>query len=182
MEKSKSKKLTVAGTEINALLVIDVQKGLFNKTIPIFKADVLLRNITILVEKAHENHVPVIYIQHSNDTILAYGSDGWQLHSGIKPTNKDFLIYKKHGNAFEETSLGGLLQSKSVNSLVITGLVTHGCVKATTIGALALGYKVTLVKDGHSNYSKDAPDLIEKWNQKLSENGVVVKSAVEIKF
>jgi len=182
MAKSISKLLTDEESEINALLVIDVQKGLFNKTIPIFKSDVLLRNITKLVEKAHENHVPVIYIQHSNDSFLAYGSDGWQLHAGIKPTDKDFLIHKKHGNAFEETSLGNLLQSQSVNSLVITGLVTHGCVKATSLGALELGYQVTLVEDGHSNYSKDAPDLIEKWNQKLSENGVVVKSAEEIKF
>ena len=92
------------------------------------------------------------------------------------------MIHKKHGNAFEETFLGDLLQSKSVNSLVITGLVPVVCAKATSLGALETGYQVTLVKDGHSNYSKDAPDLIEKWNQKLSENGVVVKSAEEIKF
>ena len=59
---------------------------------------------------------------------------------------------------------------------------THGCVKATCLGALDLGYQVSLVKDGHSNYSKDGPDLIEKWNQKLSDNGVVVKFAEEKKF
>jgi nicotinamidase-related amidase len=182
MAKSKSIKLIDEAPEINALLVIDVQKGLFKKTIPIFKADNFLKNINFLVDKAHENDVPVIYIQHSNDTILVYGSDDWHFHSDIKPTDKDFLIHKKHGNAFEETLLGELLQSKSVNSLVITGLVTHGCVKATTIGALDLGYKVILVEDGHSSYSKDAADLIEKWNQKLSENGVFVKSAEGIKF
>lgn len=182
MGKSKSIKLSVAGPEINALLVIDVQKGLFNKTIPIFKADVLLRNITLLVEKAHENNVPVIYIQHSNDTILAYGSDDWQMHSDIKPTNKDILIHKKHGNAFEGTHLEELLDSKSVNHLVITGLVTHGCVKTTAVGALELGYQVTLVEDGHSNYSKNAPDLIQKWNQKLSDLGAKIKMTQQIGF
>lgn len=182
MEKSKSKKIIVAGQAINALLVIDVQKELFNKTIPIFKADDLLSNINFLVEKARENLIPVIYIQHSNDSFLVYGSDGWQLHAGIKPTDKDFLIHKKHGNAFEETSLGVLLQSKSVNSLVITGLVTHGCVKATCIGALEIGYQVTLVEDGHSNYSKDATDLINKWNQKLYDLGAKIVKTQEINF
>ncbi len=182
MAKSKSIKLIDQGPEINALLVIDVQKGLFNKTIPIFKANDLLSNINLLVEKAQKNHVPIIYIQHSNDTILAYGSDDWQLHSDIQPTNKDFLIHKKHGNAFEETSLGVLLQSKSVNSLVITGLVTHGCVKATCIGALEIGYQVTLVEDGHSNYSKDAADLINKWNQKLYDLGAKIVKTQEIDF
>jgi len=182
MAKSKSKKLLDEGPEIKALLVIDVQKGLFNKTIPIYKADNLLNIINLLVGKAHDNDVPVIYIQHSNDTILAYGSDDWHLHSDIKPTDKDFLIHKKHGNAFEETSLGDLLQSKSVNSLIITGLVTHGCVKATTIGALDLGNKVILVEDGHSSYSKDASELITKWNEKLSDLGAVLKKSNEIYF
>lgn len=182
MAKSKSKNLSDAVPEIYALLVIDVQKGLFNKTIPIFNADCFLKNINLLVKKAHENHVPVFYIQHSNNTILVNGSDDWYLHSDIKPTNKDFLIHKKHGNAFEGTALNELLQSKSVNSLVITGLVTHGCVKANTIGALVLGYKVTLVKDGHSNYSKDAPDLIDKWNNKLNGFGASVKETQEIEF
>jgi nicotinamidase-related amidase len=119
-----------------ALLVIDVQQGLFNKPVPIFQADVLLNNITQLVGRAHDHQIPVIYVQHSNDKVLIYGSDDWQFHPVIKPTEEDFLIHKKHGNAFEEISLTELLQLKSINSLVITGLVTHGCVKATCIGAL----------------------------------------------
>ena len=64
MAKSIYKLSTDEESEINALLVIDVQKGLFNKTIPIFKADELISNNNFLAEKAHENHVPVIYIQH----------------------------------------------------------------------------------------------------------------------
>jgi nicotinamidase-related amidase len=62
------------------------------------------------------------------------------------------------------------------------GLVTHGCVKATCLGALQLGYDVTLVKDGHSSYSKDASRLIEEWNQKLNAQGCELKVASEIDF
>jgi len=61
-------------------------------------------------------------------------------------------------------------------------LVAHGCVKSTTSGALDLGYKVILVEDGHSSYSKDASELITRWNKKLSEMGAVLKKSEEIYF
>ena len=62
----------------------------------------------------------------------------------------------------------------------MTGLVTHGCVKATCEGALALGYAVMLAADGHSSYSKDAARLIEDWNRKLGEMGAQVMPAAQI--
>ena len=113
---------------------------------------------------------------------LAFGSEDWQLHPNLNLTDKDLIIHKQQGNSFEGTSLEELLDSKSINSLVVTGLVTHGCVKATCIGALELGYQVVLVDDGHSSYSKDAPDLIIKWNQNLSEMGAKIKNTPEIDF
>lgn len=166
----------------SALLVIDVQNGLFNKSIPIYQSDQLLSNISTLVSKAHQKQIPVIYIQHTNDNTLAIESENWQLHPLIVPSNEDILVQKKHGNAFENTELQSILQSRSVNSLVITGLVTHGCVKATSLGAMELGYKVVLVEDGHSSYSKDAPDLITKWNNQLKNSGAMILRTQEIQF
>ena len=64
--------------------------------------------------------------------------------------------------------------------MIVTGLVTHGCVKATSQGALALGYEVTLVADGHSSYSKDAARLIEEWNRSLGAAGAQVLLAAEV--
>ncbi len=66
--------------------------------------------------------------------------------------------------------------------LVVTGLVTHGCVKATSPGAIEKGYQVILVSDGHSNFSQGAPQLIEKWNQKISEKGAELKEAQDVDF
>jgi nicotinamidase-related amidase len=45
-----------------ALLVIDVQQGLFEKSHPIYKATELLDNINSLVGQAHRAGVPVFYI------------------------------------------------------------------------------------------------------------------------
>jgi len=165
-----------------ALLVIDVQQGLFKKPTPIYKADELLDNITALIERAHESNVPVVYVQHSDARALVKDSPDWQLHTQLQPQHKDYIIHKQHGNAFEDTPLGETLRSLHVDTIVVTGLVTHGCVKATCIGAQEAGFSVILVQDGHSSFSKDAADLIEKWNEKLSAKQVAVRPAAEITF
>ena len=182
MMSSTSKPVENNLPEKYALLVIDIQKGLFNKSTPIYKADQFLRNVNLLIKKARENDMPIVYIQHSNPKGLVYGSNDWRLHPDLHPSKNDDLIHKLQGNAFEGTPLHQLLQSKNVNQLVICGLVTHGCVKSTTIGALDLGYKVILVEDGHSSYSKDAADLITKWNNKLSDMGTELKETDKINF
>ena len=165
-----------------ALLVIDVQQELFKKSTPIFKAEELLRKIQAMVEKAHRAGAPVVYVQHSAAKQLVKGSPGWQLHPDLRPLNKDTIVHKEHGNAFEATPLHEILKAQGVKDVVICGLVTHGCVRATCLGGLELGYRVILAKDAHSSYSKDAACLIEEWNEKLSALMVELKLASEIEF
>jgi nicotinamidase-related amidase len=165
-----------------ALLVIDVQQGLFRHSTRIYRAEELLATIQALVGRAHASGAPVLYVQHSSERVLPFGSDEWLLHPGLGPTEADRLVHKRHGNAFEETGLDAVLKSEGVETVVVTGLVTHGCVKSSCIGAHELGYKVVLVADGHSSYSKDASKLIAEWNEKLSQGGVVVRAAQEVQF
>jgi nicotinamidase-related amidase len=169
-------------TNYTALLVIDVQQGLFRKSSPIFKAEELIENINLLVDRAHAKGVPVFYIQHSDNKGLVKGRQEWQLHPELQPRTIDTIVHKQHGNAFEDTNLDHLLKSKNITTLVIMGLITHSCVKATCMGAHQLGYSVILVKDGHSSYSEDAPRLIEEWNRKLSVQNCELKAALEIQF
>lgn len=165
-----------------ALLVIDVQQELFEKSTPIYQADTLLGNICALIERAHDAGVPVFFIQHSSDKILLRGTDGWQLHPRLEPQAADRVVEKHHGNAFEKTELKAALDSLSVEKLVLAGLVTHGCVKATCQGALKLGYDVTLASDAHSSFSPKAAEMIAEWNEKLSQAGAALVETREIQF
>ena len=81
-----------------------------------------------------------------------------------------------------DTNLREELEQRKVNTLVLAGLVTHGCVRATCLGALEEGYKVLLVSDAHSSYSKDAAQLIAKWNEELGKRGAEVITAQSVKF
>jgi nicotinamidase-related amidase len=164
-----------------ALLVIDVQNELFAKPTPVYRAETLLANIRALVDRAHQAGVTVYYIQHTTDSMPA-GSEKWQLHPQLHPVDSDKLIQKHHGSAFQKTLLKNQLDAAGVTRLVIAGLVTHGCVKAACLDAKKFGYAVTLVTDGHSNFHKQAVQVIEEWQQKLSEAGVELKSTAQIEF
>jgi nicotinamidase-related amidase len=95
---------------------------------------------------------------------------------------KDNFLSKQKSNSFEGTDLDERLKAKGVDSLVITGLVTHGCVKNGCLGAKELGYGVILAQDAHSSYSAKAAELIMEWNEKLRLKGVELKPAADITF
>jgi len=164
------------------LLVIDVQQGLFQKSTPIYNAERLLDNLNTLIGGARHAGVPVLFVQHADEATLAEGSEAWRLHPWIQPLPTEPVVHKRHGNAFKETALQQELESRGVRTLVIAGLVTHGCVKATCLGAMGLGYRIILVSDGHSSYSKQAVKLIEEWNRKLSGLGAELRVTREINF
>ena len=182
MNQEKGMPIPPIQGQATALLVIDVQHGLFRKSTPIYRAEPLLNTVATLIERAHAASVLVVYIQHASDKVLPFGSTDWQLHPRLHPGEGDLVVHKQHGNAFEDTPLHADLASRGIKRVIVAGLVTHGCVKATCLGALELGYEVVLAADGHSSYSKDAARLIEEWNRKLSEAGAVVAPAGQIAF
>ncbi len=182
MKTKKKQPVIQADYDQTALLVIDVQQALFEKRIPIYQAESLLERINRLVEQAHQAGILVVYVQHSGKGDLASGEPGWQLHPAIQPKPVDILIHKQQGNAFEGTELFDVLSEHQVGKLVITGLVTHGCVKATCQGALDHGYQLTLVSDAHSSYSEKAAELIATLNQKMQEQGARVLPAEGVAF
>ncbi|MBN1372669.1 MAG: cysteine hydrolase [Anaerolineaceae bacterium] len=168
--------------EQTALLVVDVQQDLFQKSTPVYQAADLICNIQTLVDAAHRAGAPVVYIQHNNKSGLLKDSAGWQLHPRLRPQEGDLQVDKQRSNAFEQTPLDELLRSRGVEHVVVTGMVSNICVKNTCLGAIALGYTTTLVSDAHSTDRQDAAKVIALWNAKLNQAGAEVKPAREITF
>ncbi len=163
-----------------ALLVIDMQADLFHKSKPVHNADELIANINRLVDTFHTAGQPVLFIRHTNASSMAEGTPGWQLISELHAAEGDLVLNKKVSNSFKEGAVLAALRSLGINAVLVTGLVTHGCVKAACEGSLELGYSVMLSSDGHSSYNADAAALIELWNNKLRDAGVDVVETDEI--
>ena len=166
-----------------ALLVIDVQQDLFGRPTPIYHGQQLLANINLLAERAHDAGAPVVYIRHCNsEGVLVKGTPGWELHPALHPLPADLMVEKLKGNAFLGTPLAQELRARGVTTVVVTGLVTCGCVKNTCLGAKECGFGVVLVEDGHSDNSRDAARLIDQWNRNLGRGVADVRPTAEVAF
>ena len=65
----------------------------------------------------------------------------------LSPQDDEPVIVKKYPSAFFETDLDARLKELSVDTLVICGCTTSVCVRATTIDAMALGYRPLLAAE-----------------------------------
>lgn len=134
-----------------AVLVIDVQNALCHGEWAAWEAEPLIERINTVTARARAAGVPVVFIQHEDDhPLLRTGSHGWQLAEGLVADAADPRIRKTTPDSFHRTELKALLDRLGVERLVVCGLQTEYCVDTTTRRALALGYPVTLVSDGHS--------------------------------
>ncbi|MEA2123513.1 MAG: hypothetical protein QOI80_295 [Solirubrobacteraceae bacterium] len=144
-----------------ALLVIDLQTGVVEGA---HERDAVVANVGRLVDKARQDGIPVIWVQHS-DEHLERGSDEWQIVSELSPDDAEPLVEKHYGDAFEDTTLETELSSRAVGRLVVAGAQTDTCVRCTLHGAFTRGYDATLVSDAHttedlSEWGAPPPDQV----------------------
>jgi len=138
-----------------ALLVIDVQRGLFDPAPRPFEADMVVKRINALADRARGAGVPVIYIQHERpEGLLAHGSESWQLERGLHPGASDQFVRKATPDSFLRTDLQDRLEAWGVTTVVVCGYASEFCVDTTTRRAAALGYAVILAADAHTTHDK----------------------------
>lgn len=129
-----------------ALLVVDVQNGAVESA---YERDAVVQNIAELVEKARQERVPVVWVQHSSEN-LTPGSDPWRIVPELAPDESEPLVEKTYPDSFEGTALEAVLAGLGVGRLVVVGAQTDQCVRSTLHGAIVRGYDATLVSDAHT--------------------------------
>jgi len=170
-----------------ALLIIDVQLGMFAENDPVHDGDVLLTTLGDLIARARVAGIPIIYIQHSGgeNHPLHPNAPGWPIHPAIAPAEGELIIHKRHPDSFQETNLQHELEKCGIKRLIVAGIQTEYCVDTTCRRAYSLGYDVTLVRDAHSTWDTEnlkATQIIAHHNQTLGGWFVTLKAAREIQF
>ena len=144
-----------------ALLVVDVQNGVVGGA---HERDAVVANVGSLVEKARQERVPVVWVQHSDEE-LAKGSEDWRIVPELTPSDAEPLVEKSYGDSFEDTTLESVLSDLGVGRLIVVGAETDACIRSTIHGAFARGYDATLVSDAHttgdkSEWGAPPPDVV----------------------
>jgi nicotinamidase-related amidase len=146
-----------------ALVVIDVQKGVVGSA---WNRDAVVTNIGSLVDRARGEGVPVVWVQHSDDG-LPRGSHEWEYVDELQRDDREPLVHKSYGDAFEATDLEDVLASRAVGRLVVTGAQSDECIRATLHGAVVRGYDATLVADAHTT------EDLREWGHPFAPQDVV---------
>lgn len=131
------------GAMNQALLVIDVQRGLFDIAPRPHEADAVVDRINVLTARARTSGVPVVFVLHECATgPLAHGSEGWNLERRLTIADSDARVRKTTPDSFLRTDLEDLLRRWGTEKLVICGYASEFCVDTTVRRAAALGYRV----------------------------------------
>jgi nicotinamidase-related amidase len=137
---------TLANRLNTALLVIDVQNGVVKDA---YERNLVVANVSSLIEKARLERVPVVWVQHSSEQ-LPRGSNDWQIVAELTRNDAEPLIEKLYGDAFENTNLETVLSRFGIGRLIVVGAETDACIRSTLHGAFVRGYDATLVSDAHT--------------------------------
>ena len=144
-----------------ALIVIDVQRGLFDPLPRPADADAVIDRVNGLAARARVAGAPVIFVQHERAGDLEVDSPGWDLHERLQVEAGDHRVRKATPDAFLRTGLEEVLAFSGVEGVVICGYATEFCVDTTTRSAAAHGYHVILAADAHTTHDKPHADAAQ---------------------
>ena len=146
-----------------ALLVIDMQNYFHRIIQPI------LKNLSKVIQSCRQKGLPIIFTQHGHTDppadggvlgewwgeVILHGTRDWKFLPEIKIESKDTVLPKKRYSAFYETNLEKVLQSKGIQDLIISGVMTNLCCETTARDAFMRDYRVFFLIDGTSTGKDD---------------------------
>ncbi|MDD9798408.1 MAG: isochorismatase family protein [Alphaproteobacteria bacterium] len=126
---------------------------------------------TVVYRNAHEaavfrEKIPAL-------DMLQDGSKWVEIDERIHLFPQDDLIEKHHASFFHNTDLHDRLQARAIDTLLISGFTTSGCVRATAVDGLQYNYRTIIVENAVGDTHQDAHaanlyDLQRKYGDVLS--------------
>jgi nicotinamidase-related amidase len=103
----------------------------------------------------------------SLDALMA-GTAGVEIDARLAPRPDEYVVLKKYSSAFFGTPLAPYLNSNGVDTVIVTGCTTSGCVRASVVDALQHGYHVIVPREAVGDRSTEVHeanlfDMDAKW-------------------
>jgi maleamate amidohydrolase len=178
-----------------ALIIVDFVVAYLDQASPLYAGveDALESNKRLLTV-ARQASVPVIF---TNVSYAPGGADGGRFFQkvpelklfeqgspmgdfpdSLMPQSGELIVTKQYASAFFGTSLASTLTAMEVDTVMITGLSTSGCVRATTLDALQHGFAPFVIReacgDRHAApHEANLFDLQAKYAEVISETDAI---------
>ncbi|MGC6472453.1 MAG: isochorismatase family protein [Parvibaculales bacterium] len=172
MSNEKLGSKSIALGDKPALIIVDASNGFTDPQSPLgadFSAEIVV--INQLLEEASKHGWPVycssvVYKDPSEAAvfrakipalnILAAGSAMVELDPRLNLPADYKLVEKWHASCFHGTDLQQQLEAASIDSLIVVGFTTSGCVRATAVDGLQGGFKTVIISDGSGDRDAEA--------------------------
>ena len=153
-----------------ALVLVDVQRDYLQRDDLTPAAEVLVAALAGLLADARARGWPVFHVQTrvradasdamphwraAGQALCVEGSEGAQAPEALTPEPGEPVVVKRFYSGFEDGGLASGLRAAGVDTLVVAGVHTHACVRATITDAYAEGFAVFLPTDGVASYDAD---------------------------
>ena len=172
-----------------ALLLVDLSCGFTDPESPLgCECDTVIDANLALLDAFRERGLPVFFTTVVYDTpdqapvfrrrlpalnLLARGSRQVDIDPRLRPAAGETLVEKQYASAFFGTDLLPRLREAGADSLVVTGLTTSGCVRATAVDGLQHDFPVKVVREAvgdrnHQAHEANLHDLHAKYADVIS--------------
>lgn len=166
--------LTIGFGERPALLIVDIIKAFTDSSRMLgTNLDSQIAAIQPLLALAHERELPVIFstviyddadlkdagiwaLKQKGLVTLKSDTDGVEVDPRLYFAKGDSLLVKKYASCFFGTDLASRLTAQRVDTLIITGCTTSGCVRATAVDACQTGFRPMVVREAVGDRSPAA--------------------------
>jgi nicotinamidase-related amidase len=175
-----------------AVLVVDVQAGLFCAEPAPFEAAAVVCRINAVTAQARQAGAPVIFIQHDgepdSENVVPF-TEGWKLHPDLQVRPGELVLRKTTCDAFYGTALESELRTRGITTLLLMGYATDFCVDTTLRSAASKDFAVIVVADAHTTSENPvlSAELVRQhhnwaWANSITRKGVTVLKAAEVHF
>jgi nicotinamidase-related amidase len=153
------------------LLIIDSQEAWRDEKSALFIGDLksYIKATNELIARARKNEIPIIFSLHKfkkdGSDILKQekgflddfisGNPRAELIADLDKKPKDIILVKNRFSVFSNPDLDKFLRDKNIEEIIMGGLITNCCVRATAIDAYSQEYKITIIKDACASDSKE---------------------------
>ncbi len=166
--------LTIGFGKRPALIVVDIIRGFTDADMPLgADLDNELMHSNRLIDVCHQVGVPIFFTTTSYDDAeladagiwalkqkgaqsLCAGTDAVLLDARLHKRPTDSLLVKKYASCFFGTDLLSRLVSRRIDTTIIVGCTTSGCVRATVVDAVQNGFRPMVVREAVGDRSRSA--------------------------
>ena len=125
-----------------AVLIMDYQNRQLSNFSNAFQDELLAKANTVLA-KARRESIPVIYVEVRRGE----RTPETEIHPAITPQSGETVLTKSRVGPFSTTNLDELLKKQGVETLILMGISTSGCVLSTVRWAADIDYQLVVISD-----------------------------------